>query len=51
MAKCYEGFSKMIPPLPMPPHVLMDFMVLPPRHGRTSEVGTPVRRSYVVLMM
>jgi hypothetical protein len=35
---------------PMPPHVLVDFVVLPPGHGR-SEVGTPMRCSYVVPMM
>ena len=40
---------------PMPPHVLVDFVVLPPGHGNsvkpTSEVGTPMRRSYVVPTM
>ena len=35
----------------MPPHVLVDVVVLPLGHGRTSEVGTPMRRSYVVPMM
>ena len=39
---------------PMPSHVLLvDFVVLPPGHSRngTSEVGTPMRRSYVVPMV
>ena len=38
----------------MPPHVLMDFRGFPTGYGdsvATSEVGTPMRRDYVVPMM
>jgi hypothetical protein len=39
---------------PLPLHGLVDFVVLPPGHGSSvtdSEVGTAMRRSYVVPMM
>ena len=38
---------------PMPPHVLVGFVVLPPGHGRsvTDLVGMPLGRGYVVPMM
>jgi len=42
-----QGDLPNLPPPPMPPHVLSDFVVSPPA---VAEVGTPNRRGYVVLM-